>query len=86
LYVFICTKSNHLQAYIEPRPSIDCSYLHLGMLLCKARALGMYKATPAFCLVPVNLWVATYSTMQHNYQSIAVIVGIYMYSYVPAMR
>jgi len=32
-------------------------------------------------LVPVNFWVATYSTIQHTYQSIAVIADIYYLQY-----
>jgi len=68
-YVYVWVKSDHLQVCIEPCPSIDCCcsprsatlevfQLHMGLLLCKARALDLCKATPTFLkqvLVPVNL-------------------------------
>ena len=65
----LCAKSDHLQACIEPCPSIDsccrpqecypavCQF-HMGLLLCKAHALYLWKATPTFLkhvLVHINL-------------------------------
>jgi len=49
--------------------------LHMGILLCKARALDLYMATPTFSmeiLVPLNLWVATYNATLHTYRSNAI--------------
>ena len=63
LYAYVCTKSDHLQICIVPRPSIDCccrprECYPWGLLLCKARALDLCKTTPTFLkhvLVSVNL-------------------------------
>ena len=53
----------------------DSFMLYVKMLWCKARALDIHEAIPTFLkhiLVPVNLQVATHSTIQHTYQSMAI--------------
>ena len=65
--------------------------LHVAMLLCKARALDLHKATPTFCqhvTVPVNLLVTIYSAILHTYWSIVAIPSSYrghIHSYIPAI-
>jgi len=94
MYVHVCTKSNHLQACIEPHPSIDCcSRLQKcypcsmsGLLLCKAHALDLCT-TPTFSkhvLGPVNLLgphTVLYTTLTDPSLYLLVIAGICIATY-----
>ena len=85
-YAYICTKSNHLQACIQPHPSIPCCCRPQGCYPCSMTASSGNTVVQNTCirhakshshpfeafLVHVNLWVGPYSTIQCTYSSIAI--------------
>ena len=80
MYVYACTKSNHLQASIEPHPSIDCCCRFQECYPCRILASHGIAAVQSTCIRPLQsqshlfetcpgaykLTGATYSAMQHG--------------------
>jgi len=90
------TKSDHLQACIETHhcsiavagsrsATLAVYQLYMGLLLCKAHALGLCKATPTFSKhMPVNLLephIVLYSTPTNPSLYLLVIAGICIATY-----
>ena len=86
LYAYVCTKSDHLLACIEPRPSIDCCCRLQAWYRCSMSASYEIVAVQSTCIRPLQshshlfearlgackLAGATYSTTQHTYQFIPI--------------
>ena len=100
-YVHICTKSDHLQACIEPRPPINCCCRLQKCYSCSMSASHQIAAVQNTYIRPLHhshpfearsgackLAGATYIVMHHTYLSIAVPISYhgYMHSYAPAIR
>ena len=80
-HVYACTKSDHLQAFIEPRPLINCYCRPQECCSCSMSASHKIAAVQSTCIRPVQnhsqlfeahpgackLAGATYSAMDHTY-------------------
>ena len=95
-YVYVCTKSDHSQACIEPHPSINCCCRPQECYPCSMSASHeiavqstRIRPTPIFLkhvLVSVNLLEPPTALYNYAYQYLLVITGICIISCVPTIR
>jgi len=92
LYGYVCTKSDHSQAGIEPRPTINCYCRPQKCYPCSMSASQGIAAVQNICirlLLHFHLFKshpgscklagATYSAMRHIYRSIAIPISYHGY-------